>query len=167
MLQVDSIMLLTSRPTTSSIEKGEYRRYIYRSDDFEATIKIQFQLEALHGDADIFVSRKQEFPKGKEENDKHVAQKYGLIDRIYYDKLHFDDLNGHFYITVKGNQYSTFMLEAKIEKVGETEWDLMQDKRLDKDFQLLSEGFTVYAGMHNEDHVHKFRIEVDQETGAE
>jgi hypothetical protein len=77
-------------------------------------------MNTLHGDADLFVSRTQEFPnKIKHEKGSTLGRK----DLVYFDGSEentISSLQATYYVSVFGYQYSTYTLIATIERKSST-----------------------------------------------
>ena len=65
----------------------------------------------MHGDADIFVSKTNPFPRSNRDNDQASKKSRGQVDRVDFEP---PNLSGEYYVGVIGNQDSYIELEVKI-----------------------------------------------------
>lgn len=79
-------MLRGQLPKLATVGYHEIRWFQYTLSDSIAIQKLSFQLKTFHGDADLFVSRTNEFPEGKDDNDLQSNKTRGLIDRVDFSK---------------------------------------------------------------------------------
>lgn len=92
---------------------GVYKYYKFTLLDDSNVRNVSFIMNTMHGDADLFISRKHKQPNKFDEFEKSSQRSYGVIDFVYFDE---GDLVTTYYIGVHGYQYSTFTLQAKVDR---------------------------------------------------
>lgn len=91
-----------------------YRYYKFTLMDDNNVKNVTFVMNTMHGDADLFISRKEPFPsKNKENYEKSSTRSYGVVDFVYFDE---GKLASTYYIGVHGYQYSTFTLQVRVDR---------------------------------------------------
>jgi hypothetical protein len=71
----------------------------------------------LHGDADLFVSKKHAYPN-RMDYEKNSVKTSDSYDLIFYDNANGkNDLTGTYYLGVYSYQYSTYSIVANVERV--------------------------------------------------
>jgi hypothetical protein len=141
---------------------NEVRYFKYTLSSKTTYKAISFQLRTLHGDADLFVSREDQWPKGNKGTDKSSTTE--TTDRVDFKK---GPLQGDYYVGVKGYQDSTFEIKVVLQNMDEDEWKMMEGNDLDRRYQLLIDGYPREAELHKEGDMDRYRIEVDFEEGFE
>lgn len=73
-------------------------------------------MNSLHGDADVYVSRKHKYPN-RMDFEKNSVKGSEAHDLVYFDDRQGSDLTGTYYVGVYSYQYSTYTLVATVERV--------------------------------------------------
>lgn len=97
-------------PKVASVEMDQVRYFKYSLAAKNSYKAVSFQLKTFHGDADLFVSRTDELPSGRNPEDK--ASTGEATDRIDFTKK---PLGGDYYIGVVGYQDSTFEIKVVLQ----------------------------------------------------
>lgn len=71
-------------------------------------------MNSLHGDADLYVSRKDKYPNRASDFEKKSEKTDDSYDSVFFDDS--DDLSGTFYIGVYSIQYSTYSLITTVDR---------------------------------------------------
>jgi len=106
------------------VSMGTYRYYSFtipppNPNDMRApkAKNVSFQLNSMHGDADIFVSRKHKYPN-RMDFEKNSVKTSDSFDMVFFDDLNGNtDLTGTYYVGVYSYQYSTYSLVATVKRV--------------------------------------------------
>ena len=122
----------------------------------------------MHGDADIFVSRKHKYPN-RMDYEKNSVKTADSFDMVYFEDANGKtDLTGTYYIGVYSYQYSTFSLVATVKRVDQN-GNIVSFLGINdegKSGMSLIEGVSQRGSMHSRDSM-LFRINVKQLQGYE
>jgi hypothetical protein len=155
-------MLRGSNPKIASVQMDQVRYFKFNLLPDNSYKAISFQLKTFHGDADLFVSKEDPWPTGKDQTDK-VSTGVG-VDRVDFDKF---PLSGDYYVGVVGYQDSTFEIKVVLQNINEDEWKFIEGNSLDRNYQLLIDGYPKEGELHKEGDINRYRIAADFEEGFE
>ena len=108
---------------------NDVKFFKYSLDAKNSYKTVSFQLKTFHGDADLFVSRTDPWPRGADYSDK--ASTGEGTDRVDFTQK---PLGGDYYIGVVGYQDSTFEIKVVLQGQKENEWKLMEVNQLDRKY---------------------------------
>jgi len=96
--------LQENRPWTDSTNHKSYKYYKFTLTEDPHATEIHVDMTTWHGDADIFISKAEEFPtmEIKEWSSQRVG---GIADHV---SINDTDLAGTYYIAVYGYAFSTY-----------------------------------------------------------
>ena len=122
----------------------------------------------MHGDADIFVSRKHKYPN-RMDYEKNSVKTSDSFDMVFFDDTTgLTDLTGTYYIGVYSYQYSTYSLVATVKRV-DKKGNIVSFLGINnegKSGMSLIEGVSQKGSMHPKDSL-IYRIDVKQLAGYE
>ena len=78
---------------------GAYRYYSFTLMDDKNVRNVTFKLNTLHGDADIYVSRRHKFPS-KSENEKMSAMRNDMADQVDFSADEGKEMKGTYYVAI-------------------------------------------------------------------
>lgn len=96
------------------VTTGYYRYYQFSLINDQKVKNVTFKLNTLHGDADIFVSRKHAYPT-KMDNEKSSVRTGQVIDMVYFDD---ENVTAVYQVGVYSFEYSTYTLGVTVEREG-------------------------------------------------
>lgn len=117
---------------------GYYRYYQFSLANDDKVKNVTFTLNTIHGDADIYVSRKNPYPS-KNDFEKSSAKPGLDPDFVYFDDKQAG--NSVYQIGVFSLEYSTYTLVVKVDR-----GDLKSRHLIE-----LQEGIGHQGSIHNED----------------
>jgi hypothetical protein len=102
-----------------SAEMNSYKYYSFTLQDAGDVVNISFNVDSLHGDADLYLSRNNKFPT-KVDYEKRSEKSLSYVpDEVLYSVSSQGDgikLDGTYYVGVFSSQYSSFTILVKVHR---------------------------------------------------
>ncbi len=96
------------------IDPRTYKYYSFTLLEDLSASSLSFYLDTLHGDADIYVSKKDKFPTKADYEKSSVKSQSDREDIVTFN----ESLAGTYYLGVYSAQYSSYHILAKVSRNG-------------------------------------------------
>eukprot|EP00347_Sterkiella_histriomuscorum_P020253 403338511 len=138
--QNNHLLLQERTPKIDSVPYHTYKYYKFTILDLDKSniTNVSFEINPLHGDADIIVARNITFPT-RDEYEKKSTRVGSLVDHVsFFIDENTTSLSGTYYIAVWGYSYSTYQIIVNVDR------KLLKGQKIDDNYL---KAVTLYQGI--------------------